>query len=922
MHVLGVSETWLTSAVADSFVALSNYRIERKDNPSLIEKHGVAVYIREDIRYSPITCPVNNVVAILLNDYDTYVLTVYRPPSYSAPENTALLSYLRDFCEGKNIILQGDFNLPSIKWDSADIFSSYISPLDREFCGIFFELGLTQMVEQSTFFPSGNVLDLLLTNSPERIGSCSVLPPLPGCHHSPVVVETVFQDSHLLDSLADPRTQLGPRQKRFIWSRGRCDLIAQSLAHVDWNNELGNMDVQSQYNCLLGILNPLIDNFVPTREQESVKPPWSINPPRRMKRAKQEAWRRFKQARSQNSRDSQDTLLCWNQFQECNQEIRNFAVTSQKNYETKLADQIKTHPKLFHAYINHRKKGRTSIGPLKLPNGRIIDDPKTMAKQFVSSFSRVFEVATPRFPAPNQTCPGILEGFQISPDEVYNILSAIDSDTSVGMDGMHPRLLKNLAADLALPLAIIFNASLSQEELPQEWLTAIVVPIYKDKSRFDPLNYRPVSLTSLVCKTIERSIAQRLTAYMEEHNIISERQYGFRSGYSTIDQLISTYNDVSLSMDSGMMTSLIFFDYSKAFDKVSHIILLGKLRDIGVCPQLVNWIGVFLQRRTMCVRVADQVSDVLPVLSGVPQGSVLGPILFLIYVNHVVADLSCKYSIFADDIKIYLSSTTNDFNNAGHDQLQGDIDLLVRTSTSWGLKLNSDKCKQLCFGNRRESPPTFLVDGIPVEVVNSHRDLGVIVDDQLKFHGHIQRKIGYLHALTTSILSCTLSRDSAFLMPIYKSHIRPKLEYGSCLWNVGFVGDVRKLERLQRRWTRSVSGLADRPYNERLRVLDLFSIKGRLLRADLIMVWKIFHGMSPLQPGDLFTLANSSRTRGHPLKIRVQRPNQGTRARFFSSRVVESWNALSHDTVTADTISKFKGLLHRDLGDKLFDYLN
>ena len=140
-----------------------------------------------------------------------------------------------------------------------------------------------------------------------------------------------------------------------------------------------------------------------------------------------------------------------------------------------------------------------------------------MAQQFVSSFSRVFEVATPRFPAPNQTCSGILEGFQITPDEVCNILSAIDSDTSVGMDGMHPRLLKNLAADLALPLAKIFNASLSQEELPQEWLTAMVVPIYTDKSRFDPLNYRPVSLTSLVCKTIERSIACCLTAYMEEN---------------------------------------------------------------------------------------------------------------------------------------------------------------------------------------------------------------------------------------------------------------------------------------------------------------------------------------------------------------------------------------------------------------------
>ena len=157
-------------------------------------------------------------------------------------------------------------------------------------------------------------------------------------------------------------------------------------------------------------------------------------------------------------------------------------------------------------------------------------------------------------------------------------------------------------------------------------------------------------------------------------------------------------------------------------------------------------------------------------------------------------------------------------------------------------------------------------------------------------------------------------------MPVYKSHIRPKLEYGSCLWSMGYIGDLRKMERLQKRWTRSVSNLADHPYAERLQILDLFSIKGRLLRADLIMVWKIFHGRSPLQPGDLFSLDDSSRTRGHPLKIRAQRSNKDIRSRFFTNRVVSPWNALSHDTVMAETLERFKGLLRRDLGGQLFDF--
>ena len=159
-------------------------------------------------------------------------------------------------------------------------------------------------------------------------------------------------------------------------------------------------------------------------------------------------------------------------------------------------------------------------------------------------------------------------------------------------------------------------------------------------------------------------------------------------------------------------------------------------------------------------------------------------------------------------------------------------------------------------------------------------------------------------------------------MGIYTAHVRPKLEYGSCLWNTGYIGDLRRLEGLQRRWTRSVDGLSDLPYSQRLLRLDLFSIQGRLLRADLILVWKIFHGECAIRPGDLFVLRNNSRTRGHTLKIRVPRTNRDVRKRFFAARVVSNWNSLSNDTVNADSLTKFKGGLHRDLGQRLFDYLN
>ena len=176
--------------------------------------------------------------------------------------------------------------------------------------------------------------------------------------------------------------------------------------------------------------------------------------------------------------------------------------------------------------------------------------------------------------------------------------------------------------------------------------------------------------------------------------------------------------------------------------------------------------------------------------------------------------------------------------------------------------------------------------------------------------------------MTSNILSCTLCRDQDFLINIYKSLIRPQLEYCSSLWNLGYLGDMRCLERVQRRWTRSIAELEDVPYHNRLLRLNLFSVQGRLLRNDLVLVWKIFRGLCSVDPLELFVLDPSTRTRGHSFKIFLPRCRLEARRRFFSIRVIHSWNALSDSTVCADSLDTFKQMLHRDLGPKLFEFLD
>ena len=546
-----------------------------------------------------------------------------------------------------------------------------------------------------------------------------------------------------------------------------------------------------------------------------------------------------------------------------------------------------------------------------------------MATCFVTSFASVYQSSSPLNPCPHQMCDSVIDEIVISCDDIYTLLLNLDPNTGMGADGIHSRLLKEIASEITVPLTIMYNNSLRTGSLPTEWLSSVVVPIYKKSFRYDPLNYRPISLTSVPCKVLEKAIVKHIYAYLEENNILSQQQFGFRSGHSTVEQLILTYNEITYLVDQGKTVDLLFFDYSKAFDVVCHHLLLQKLQCLGIEGDLLKWIEVFLMQRTMMVKVADKFSRSVPVTSGVPQGSVLGPLLFLIYINFAVSDITCSYKVFADDVKIYFV-----FDPDVPDSFienQRNIDKLVEKGNSWGLFMNKQKCVVMRFSPKNSTLPysgvsPYKVDDSYINFVESHSDLGIVIDRSLKFHNHIRRKTAMVGSLTTNLLSCTLSRKPEFIMNIYVMHVRPLLDYASQIWNLGYSCDLKLLEGLQRRWTRVISGMENVAYNDRLKLLDLFSLQGRLLRADMILLWKIFQGLSPIKPNMLFQAAPLASTRGHPFKIFLPQARLEVRKRFFSIRTIHCWNGLSCDTVCADSLNRFKALLVRDLGEELYKF--
>ena len=811
-----------------------------------------------------------------------------------------------------------DFNLPSVEW-SIDPPRATL-PTDRSFLDVFYSLGLTQWVHEATYPRSGNILDLVLTSEPDRIGLLRVLPPIPGCDHSPTVFDYAFATDHS-PNLHRPRDS--PHRH---WHRGNYGALSNSLSVLDWDLELQCLTAEQSFKHLAAVLSSLVDEFVPLKpEQKRSDCPWFKRPPTSLISHRHTAWEQYKNARRRFGRRSQDASAAYDAFQSLNKRYRNFTVSCQSDYEENIVFRSKENPKLLHSYIRNKKVGRPTVGPIRVDSGRLTDTPEEMVEVFASSFVSVYTHQTPPNPYPYQRFDGTIGTVSFPVETVLRVLQGLDGNTAMGPDKLHPLLLKRCATQLAYPLHLIFSRSLREGILPSDWKSSTVIPIFKKGPRYDPLNYRPISLTSVCGKVFERIVCEHLSEYLESNSILSPHQFGFRSSRSTMDQLLLVYDFVSKHVDKGSAVDVILFDFKKAFDVVVHSVLVSKLKCLGVQGKILQCIHSFLSNRTMSVCIDGTSSRPRAVLSGVPQGSVLGPLLFLIYINSIGSDLSCHYKIFADDLKLYACVTyPNRSSSPGlaSDVIQSDIDQLCSTGASWGLHMNPKKCAVLRFSRSFSNVPAplYTLNNIPIPSVDSSSDLGVLVDTNLKFHDHIRALSHKAGGLSYSFLKSTVCRSPEFMLFLLTTHIRPLLEYCSCVWNTGYAQDLKLLECVQRRWTKRINGLRSLSYEDRLRALNLYSVQGRLLRADLIQYWKIFNGKSCISPNDLFLQPPQSRTRGHCHKIFPSAINTDVRKRSFSQRCIQAWNSLPARTVTARSVNEFKRMLDSDINTALYSY--
>ena len=422
--------------------------------------------------------------------------------------------------------------------------------------------------------------------------------------------------------------------------------------------------------------------------------------------------------------------------------------------------------------------------------------------------------------------------------------------------------------------------------LPEDWKIGYITPIYKKGNKAKVNNYRPVCLTSVVIKILESIIRDTLSNYLSDNNLLSPNQHGFIPRRSCCTQLLHDLNNWTLSLDEHLSTDVVYFDFSKAFDSVPHTRLILKLQAYGINGQLLNWFKNFLTGRLQCVKINSVLSSWSQVFSGIPQGSVLGPLMFALYINDLSSLVSSQLLMFADDIKLYRCIRSAEDCLV----LQNDIDIMLDWSKQWLLSFNVSKCKVLHIGS---TPYTgnYTLEGIQLEKLDNFRDLGIQIDSKLKFHIHtntVVRKAYRVLGLICKLFEC---KDSDVMVKLYKTLVRPIIEYNNVLWGPFYVLDNQKIERIQRKATRIIPSISHLSYHNRLRHLNLPSLQHHRRRGDLIYLYQILKGAYDID-NQFFTPSTFTTTRGHTKKLFKHHVNSYTRSKFFSNRVINDWNSL------------------------------
>jgi ribonuclease P/MRP protein subunit RPP40 len=475
-------------------------------------------------------------------------------------------------------------------------------------------------------------------------------------------------------------------------------------------------------------------------------------------------------------------------------------------------------------------------------------------------------------------------------------------------------VLKEVAEEISLPLAMMFKQSLESGQVPADWRCANVTPIFKKGAKSSPGNYRPVSLTSVVCKLMERLIKDAIMEHVMTNGLLRQTQHGFIPKKSCLSNLLQFYEEVTKIVDEGVPVDIVYLDFAKAFDVVPHERLMIKLKAIGIHEKVLQWIRAWLKQRKQRVVLNGKASTWEEVPSSVVQGSVLGPELFVIYIDDIdecMNRIRSYLNKFADDTKV--AKAIHGVEDS--EELQTELDNLWSWACKWQMRFNVDKCKIMHTG--RTNPKfSYTLNGTPLSITTEERDLGVIITDNLKPSQQCAVAASKGNQILGQIRRGFTCYDKDTMVAIYKQYVRPHLEYAIQAWCPWTQKDIKVLEAVQKRAIRLISGLKG-TYEEKLQQVNLTTLEDRRARGDAIETFKILRGFTQIKPETWFEYAAvqegpQTRHLTSYLPLKYQTGNLEIRRKWFSGRAAKRWNELPDYVRKAKSVNEFKRLYDID----------
>lgn len=818
-----------------------------------------------------------------------YIFALYRNPDLDDKLYDCLLeamAKIQSVDSKASFVFVGDLNAHHSEWLGSTRTTEHgVAAFDFSTVS-----GCSQLVREPTHV-RGGVLDLVLTDVPDLVG-IQVRPPVGTSDHS--AIGMVITTSQRVQDFS-------VRREIYLKGRTNWDAVRDDVSNLPWGEVLSS-------RCPVVDLNrrllEIVQRRVPVRTIliRSCDKPWFDTSCIRACQAKQEVYNGWKRNR---------TDAHWNAYVECRRHSAAVYATAEREFNVRsrnvLASEVSSHK--WWATLKSAVFGSdSSLPPLLDTGGSLVNSPIEKA----NLLNRHFDSKQCRdgIELPLTCHPEVsFSSFAFRSNEILRLLSSLDPYGGSDPLGFFPLFYKRIADLLSRKLAVIFRMLIRGGSFPQCWRTANVVPVPKGASSPVVENYRPISLTPILSKVFERLIAVRFSRFLEVSAVLPPCQFAYRKGLGTCDALLTVAHHLQSTLDKGGEARLVQLDFSAAFDRVNHRGLLYKLRSLGVGGSMLRIVEHFLTDRKQRVILDGCCGSDVDVVSGVPQGSVLGPLLFVVYTADMFSVVENRLVNYADDSTLYAAVPRPSLRPDVTASLNLDLLRIQEWCRSWNMLMNPLKTKSLVVSRSRTVAPRFgdiVLDGAGVEVSDDLVILGVRFDSKLTFESHIR------DVVASSSRSLGIMRRAAkifdstdVLVSCFRSFVLSRLEYCAPVWNSATNVHLNLIDRVVRRADEMCDGVLDCDLRHRRDV------------SSLCMLYKVWQNESHPLHCELVRHIPLRVTRGsavaHPHCLSVPRWRTLQFSRGFVPRTILVWNSMIVSVFHGDGLAGFKSRVNRFL---------